>query len=185
VTPRLELVKDWQGVYPAESHRWSHDDSRFYYPDPRDRTKIRVKILGVGVTVNDDPIVDPAPVVLGKLRVGPPVDPLNPDRCLVASMSAAGTTGGSGILAMDLVTSTSWPLATLAGTGLCWIRGPAFSPDGSSIAFGAVRPVTTTKPKRTTYFSGVYKIPFFGGPITRVTELNSGPYFTVDDWNTP
>src|SRR5262249_25013984 len=129
---------------------------------------------------------------LGELRVGPAVDPLNPDRYLVAT-SNAGLPSGGGILAVDLLTQTSKWIAAPTGTGLSSIRGPAFSPDGSSIAFGAVRSETTTKPKKTTYYKGVYTVPFsvdlIGDPIiTTVTESansNSGDYVTVNNWFIP
>jgi hypothetical protein len=103
--PRLELVKDWPG--PPSFYWWGHDGARFYYNDPRDFSKLRVKVVGVGVTLDDDAIVYIAPASLAELHVGPPVDPLNPDRYLVASIP-----GGNGILAIDLVTQTSWWLAT-------------------------------------------------------------------------
>jgi hypothetical protein len=63
------------------------------------------------------------------------------------------------------------------------LRGPCFSPDGSLIAFGNIR-----SGNRNSYL-GVYEVPFFGGPITRVTEVmvskNAGGYLTVNNWNTP
>jgi hypothetical protein len=67
---------------------------------------------------------------------------------------------------------------------------PCFSPDGSHIAFGAVR----TDSKATPYY-GVYTVPvpFFGGPltITKVTEIpgsnskDGGLFVTVHAWSTP
>ena len=35
-------------------HSWP---PKVYHPDPRDKTKIRLKIVGQGVTLDDDPIV--------------------------------------------------------------------------------------------------------------------------------
>src|SRR5262249_55057035 len=148
---------------------WSHDGSRFYYKDPRNGNGnlVRVKTVGVGVTVDHDPIVFRAPADLAELRVIPPGDPLNPvsDRYLVASV-------GGGILAMDLQTSASRWLAAAAPTkngknSFDKVGGPCFSPDGSLIAFGATR----TDSAATPYF-GVCVVPFFGDPtrMTRVTE---------------
>jgi hypothetical protein len=170
--PRLELVKDWQGNGGAQvGYWWNHDGSAFYYPDPSDRTKIRLNIVGIS-----DGQVFVAPSGMNQLRVIPPVDPLNLDRYLV------GTTS-SGILAVDLVTSTSWWVATETGTGLSGIISSVFSPDGSHIAFGAIG-----GNKKTTYY-GVYTVPLAGGPITFVTEV-MGPKNThlsvwVNNWNTP
>jgi hypothetical protein len=186
-TPRLEHIADFSAWY-----YWSHDGSRIYYVDPRATRKtsstnlIRVKTVGVGVTIDDDPIVFVAQAGLGELRISPPVDPLNPDRYLVATITE-GLPSGGGILAIDLLDPNNpRSLATPTGTGLSSIRGPAFSPDGSFIAFGAARSVTTTKPKSTTTYFGVYKVPFFGGPITKVTELtNSSGFVTVNSWSTP
>jgi len=192
--PRLEIVKEWQGTSTttvALSYSWSHDGSRFYYPDPRNRTRIRAKSLGVGVTIDDDPVVFVTPGELTELNVIPPVDPLNPvsDRYLVASAVLSSTRQGleMGVLAMDLATGTWQWLATPNSTGLSQIRGPAFSPDGSTIAFGAVRSVTTQKPKKTTYYAGVYRVSFFGGPVSRVTEMSipSGSFAMVNAWNLP
>ena len=91
---------------------------------------------------------------------------------------------GTGILAIDLETSEWRWLATGSGTGLSQIRGPVFSPDGSLIAFGATR----TDSKKIPY-NGVYKVPFAGGTLTKVTELkgakNSANYLTVNNWNIP
>lgn len=180
--PRLELVKDWQSVGETPFYWWNHDGSRFYYPDPRDKTKVRVKTVGVGVTVDDDPVALVAPAELTELRVIPPVYPLNPvsDRYLVATAFPIGT----GILAMDLQTSTWWWLATQPTSSISGIRGPCFSPDGSMIAFGNTR----YDSKKTPYY-GVYAVPFFGGPITRVTEVmgskNTSLFVTVNNWDTP
>ncbi|MFO0891677.1 MAG: serine/threonine-protein kinase [Isosphaeraceae bacterium] len=185
--PRLERVMDWpsgQGIF----YWWNHDGSGFYYPDPRDKTKVRLKLVGSGLSDDVDPVVCVAPVELTELRVIPPADPLDPvsDRYLVASALPIGT----GILAMDLQTSTWWWLATQAPSIDYGIRGPCFSPDGSMVEFGNTRTVTTgtgKKAKRTFYF-GVYEVPFFGGPVTRVTETSSTTnlgYVTVNNWNTP
>jgi hypothetical protein len=184
-TPRLQYVAQWTNNNGV-SYWWSHDGSRFYYVDPRNTTLIRVKIVGVGVTMDDDQIVYQSAVGLAELRVGPPVDLQNPDRYLVAAMFG-GT--GQGILAVDLVASTSWTLATATVTkngknSFDRVRGPCFSPDGSHVAFGAVRTDSTQTP----YF-GVYTVPFAGGPLTKVTELegskNSSNVLTVEVWNAP
>jgi hypothetical protein len=180
--PRLTLVGNWGA--PA-FYWWGHDGSRFYYKDPRNGNGnlIRVKTVGVGATIDDDPIVFTAPFELSEHRVIPAVDPQNPvnDRYLVASALPAGT----GIVAIDLQSSAWWWLAPQTSSSLSGIRGPCFSPDGSSIAFAATRSVTTTKPKTTTTYYGVYTVPFFGGPIPRVTEVTGSGYPTVNNWNTP
>lgn len=176
--PRLEVLANWT----VEYYWWSHDGSRFYYPDPPDRSGIRVKIVGVGSTINDDPIIFNAPAELVDLRVIPPVNSVS-DRYLVAAAAHA-----DGILGIDLETSTWWWLATPASSSNPTIWGPCFSPDGSTIAFGNTRYVTSSGPgkkKTTTYYYGVYKVPFFGGPVTRVTELNSGGDVTVNNWFIP
>lgn len=171
--PRLELVQD-VGAGGYIGCWWGHDGSRLYYLDPRNSTWVRAKTVGVGVTFDDDPIVFVAPANLLALRVSPG-DSLTPDRYLVAP-----ATGNLGILAMDLTTSTWWWLAT-ADTGYSVIRSPAFSPDGSEVAFGAA----------VNGRFAVYKVPFFGGPITRVTteftntkKIRVG-LLDVYAWNTP
>jgi hypothetical protein len=173
--PRLEYVAQW--LLYGGSYWWNHEGTGFYYVDPRARTNIRLKTVGVGVTMDDDPIVYSSTADLFALSVGPPVDPLNPDRYLVAGMNSP-----SGILALDLVTSTSWLLATQAGTGFSWIGYPVFSPDGSAIAFGAERVDGGKKP---VFHSAVYRVPFFGGPITQVTTEFTLNGLYVNNWYNP
>jgi hypothetical protein len=170
--PRLELVRYWGvGGTVGNWYWWNHDGSGFCYVDSINAANIRFTAVGGG-----DALVYAAPAQLSELRVIPPVDPLNPDRYLVA-------TAGTGILAIDLHTSASWWLATGPG-GIGGPRGPCFSPDGSFIAFGNTRYGS----KNTPYY-GVYKVPFFGGPITPVTEVmgssKTAAYPTVCNWNTP
>ena len=142
--------------------------------------------MGFGLTIDDDPVAFTSPVVLGQLRVIPPVDPQNPDRYLVTTALPVG----SGILAVDLYTSSSWWLATGNGNSAGGPRGQVFSPDGSTVAFGNSRSVTTgTGKKQTrTFYYGVYKVPFFGGPVSTVTEMattaNLG-FVTVNNWDAP
>jgi hypothetical protein len=171
-TPRVTYVTDWPNYV---TYWWSHDGSSFYYVDPSNTTKIRVRAVGAGVPFGTDPIVFIAPTSLSVPRVGPPVDPMNPDRYVVA------WSAGTGILAMDLVTSKWWWLATQTSTGLSSLRGPAFSPDGSTIAFGAIRTAKGAS------YPGVYAVPFGGGPLTKVTELpgsKSPGHVLVNNWNT-
>jgi hypothetical protein len=173
--PRLELVRYWGvGGTVGYWYWWNHDGSGFYYVDAINTTRIRFMAVGGG-----DMLVYTAPAQLGELRVIPPVDPLNPDRYAVATALPIGT----GILAIDLHASTSWWLATGPG-GIGEPRGPCFSPDGSLIAFGN----TVYGSKKTPYY-GVYKVPFFGGPITGVFEVmgssKTAAYPTVCNWNTP
>src|SRR4051812_33914258 len=185
--PRLEYVGQWTNNNGV-SYWWGHDGSRLYYVDPRDTTKIRVKIVGVGVTMDDDQILYHATFGFAELSVGPAVDPMNPDRYLVATATPMGT----GIIALDLATQKSWWLATgtgnTFGNSIGGPRGPCFSPvqpDGSLfIAFGNNRYDKTNTP----YF-GVYRVPFIGGQITRVTEIpgskKTGGYVRVNDWSAP
>jgi hypothetical protein len=185
--PHLEIVKDWQSVGATTTYWWNHSGSGFYYCDPRDASKIRLKTVGVGVTVDDDLLVFTAPTGLLELRVGPPVDPQNPDRYLVASTLNTGTVG-NGTLAIDLLGSWRW-LATQPTWTVSGIRGPCFSPDGTQIAFGNTRFVKTRGNQAAPYY-GVYTVPFIGGPISGpVTEVmgssKTTAFLTVNNWNTP
>jgi hypothetical protein len=144
--------------------------------------------VGAGGTIDNDPVSFIAPAPVGELRVGPPMDPQNPDRYLVASALNSGTVG-NGILAMDLVTSNSWWLATQPTWTVSGIRGPCFSPDGTHIAFGNTRYVATRGSGATPYY-GVYTFPFFGGPISGpVAEVMGSSktiaFLTVNNWDTP
>jgi hypothetical protein len=176
--PRLELVQ--LGSTTPAFYWWNHDGSGFYYIDSPNTTKVRLTIVGVS-----DQLVYSAPVNLSELRVIPPVDPQNPDRYLVASMPFNQQVG-NGILAIDLATPTQWWLATQATWTVSGMRGPCFSPDGSTIAFGNTR----YDSKKTPYY-GVYTVPFFSvlGPITRVSEVmgskNTSLFVTVNNWDTP
>ena len=98
------------------------------------------------------------------------MDPLNLDRYIVATTLPIG----NGILAMDLETQTSWWLAPGTGT-FGGPRGPCFSPDGSQIAFG-----NTRYDSRNTPYYGVYTVPFFGGQITKVTEVKGWRNVKID-----
>jgi hypothetical protein len=187
--PRLEMVKSDFGRF----YWWNHSGSGFYYTDPRDATKIRLKTVGVGVTFDDDPVSFIAPFPVGELRVSPPVGLQDPDRYLVASTLNSGLVG-NGILAMDLGTSTSppswWWLAGPQPTfTVSGIRGPCFSPDGTHIAFGNTRYAPTHGNQAIPYY-GVYTVPFSGGPISGpVAEVMGSSktrlYTTVNNWYTP
>jgi hypothetical protein len=178
--PRLEMVSDFVAYY-----WWNHDGSGFYYCDPRDATKIRLKSVGVGVTMDDDPVSFIAPFPVTQLRVIPPVDPHNLDRYLVAHTLNSGLVG-NGILAMDLGTS-SWkwlagPTPTWTGSG---IRTPCFSPDGTHVAFGNTRYAHGNSMP----FFGVYTVPLLGGPISapvaEVMGSNKTGGIAVNNWYTP
>jgi hypothetical protein len=172
---RLELVQ--LGSTTPGFYWWNHDSSGFYYID-YPLTNVRLTIVGVS-----DQLVYTAPVGLSELRVIPPVDPSNPDRYLVASVPAYQGVG-NGIIAIDLATASSWWLATQATWTVSGMRGPCFSPDGHTIAFGNTR----YDSKKTPYY-GVYTVPFMGGAISRVTEVMGSKtptlFVTVNNWDTP
>jgi hypothetical protein len=163
---RLELVKYWGVGVLGYWYWWNHDGSGFYYVDSSNGTNIWFKAVGGG-----DTLAYTAPAGLGEIMVSPVTD----------NHIVAGS--GNSILAVDLSTLTSWWIATGSGTGLSSIRGPAFSPDGSLVAFGAVRTA------KGTYYPGVYKVPFAGGSVTKVTELQGmkggGGYIDGVNWTTP
>jgi hypothetical protein len=172
---RLELVQ--LGSTNPAFYWWKHDGSGFYYLDSP-LTKVRLTIVGV-----PDQLAYTAPVGLSELRVIPPVDPSNPDRYPVASVPAYQGVG-NGILAIDLATASSWWLDTQATWTVSGIRGPCFSPDGRTIAYGKTR----YDSKKTPYY-GVYTVPFMGGAISRVTEVmgstKSSLFLTVNNRDTP
>jgi hypothetical protein len=162
--PRLELVADWGTEAVGYWYWWNQDGSGFYYVDGNTGTDVIFRAVGGG-----DTLVYSGTVTLSELRVSPASD-----SHLVATTLPIGT----GILAIDLQTSASWWLAT--GTrNVSGPRGPAFSPDGSLVAFGSYR---TAKGKT---YPGVYKVPFIGGPLYKVTELQTSGYVTVNNWDTP
>jgi len=171
---RLELVCNFALIH----NWWNHDGSRLFYMDPRQGKEnlVRAKTVGfVSNTPDVDPVVFTASGRLGQLRVIPPGDPLNPnpDRYLVAGSA-------DGILAIDLGTSPPTPslLVPLAGSGFSTITRPVFSPDGSSIAFGATRISSKQIP-----YSAVYLVPFSdpGIPIKLVnTEFSSSKKKTLN-----
>jgi len=163
--PRLEFVAAWPAGVSAWFD-WHPSNTKYYYIDPRIVTsgnnrvsqKVRVKFVGVGTTMDDDPIVyDGGGLSLVQLRVSPVNEQL--------VVNALFT----GILSVNLATNASGWIAT-ESESLRDLNSPCFSPDGSSIAFGATRSVTATKPKKTTVYKGVYKIPFLSGPISPITE---------------
>jgi hypothetical protein len=160
--PRLELVKYWGVGAVGYDYWWNHDGSGFCYP--WNSTGVMFKAVGGG-----DTLVFSGTVPLTEFKVSPASD---------AHLVATARPVGTGIVAIDLQTSTSWWLATGTGNTL-GPRGPAFSPDGSQVAFGSYR---TAKGKS---YPGVYKVPFIGGPLTKVTELQTSGYVTVNNWNTP
>jgi Tol biopolymer transport system component len=166
---RLELVKYWGAGARGYWYWWNIEGTGFYYVDPNNSSNLRFRDI-VG---NSDPVMFSSPVDLGSnLRSSP-----TSDAHLVSATS-------SGILAVDLSTQYSGLIATASGTGLYNLRGPAFSPDGSVVAFGADRVA------KLTYYPGVYKVPFGGGLVTRVTELQgaknaNGLYIDGISWTTP
>jgi hypothetical protein len=191
--PRLQPVAQWSDNI-GTAYWWNNSGSGFYYIDPRDTTKIRLKTVGVGATMDDDPVVFTVPTGTSSvLRVAPPVASLNPDRYLVTALPGGRPTfnSGGGILAIDLMTQSSWLLAPPNANGNLrnsFLGGmdPCFSPDGVHVAFGAVRTDSTA-----TQYYGVYTLPFVGAPLTKpVTEIpgskkDGGLLVTVHAWSTP
>lgn len=53
--PRLEVVAEWPSRF---SYAWDRTGTRIFFLDSRvtDRTRLRVKIVGVGITPDDDPL---------------------------------------------------------------------------------------------------------------------------------
>jgi hypothetical protein len=151
---RLELVAAWQEGLSV-FYWWHPTNHKFYYIDPRvsRRTgnKIRVKFVGVGTSMDDDPIVYSSNSSLVQMRVSPV------NEQLVANAI------GSGILSVNLVTLASGWIAAESKT-LGQLNSPCFSPDGSLVTFGAYRSI------KGKVYSGIYKVAFTGGTITPATE---------------
>ncbi len=159
---RLEFVAEFPpGV--SVFYDWHPSNTKYYYIDPRvtkrsSNQKIRVKTVGIGATMDDDPIVFDGGGLLVQIRVSP----VNEQLVALAI--------GKGILSVNLVTYASGLIATENNKTFTNMNSPCFSPDGSLVAFGATRWVKNKG------YRGISKVPFTGGTITTVTDT---PLVTV------
>jgi hypothetical protein len=174
---RLEEVTNWSGL--SDDYTWDRFGTRLYYLDMRDldRRKVRVKVVGVGLTEDDDAVLFDQRVT--GLRPILTVS-ASPTRAQLVFPADNPTTGAKGLISLDTTTGAWKSLITEPAInvfGLSRIVSPMFSPDGTGIAFGDQRYVK----KGNTYVPGVYKMSADGGPTFLLTEAPSGGSF----WRAP
>jgi hypothetical protein len=172
---RSEEITNWARL-PNE-YAWHPSGTKLYYVDQRisGRFLIRMKIVGVGLTEDDDLVLfDQAVTGIRAFTVF-----ASPTREQLVCESANPATGDwLGLISLDPTAGTwSWLIKDTprSATGLISIANPQFSPDGTGITFGAERYVS---PKGGgTYIYGLYKMPANGPPAVLLTELPSNGLF--------
>lgn len=181
---RLEVIAVWPTLF---TYHWDGTGNRVYYLDERvtGQTRLRVKMVGVGVSPDDDPVLFDQSQT-GVRALGLAASLTNGQIVLKCqTYDRRGNLVLDGYISLDAANPAGWAwLISNSSSGLlAFSATPSFSPDGSGLSFGARRSVTVNK--KTSVVYGIYKMPTGGGGFYRLTESpqsTNGLYPTGWTW---